>query len=79
MKYFILLIFFITQTIQANELEIINDIKGVGTKVVNHSKIKVHYIGKLKDGTIFDSSYDRNQAFDFQERDKSTRYVPLQE
>jgi len=66
MKYFILLIFFITQTIQANELEIINDIKGVGAKVVNHSKIKVHYIGKLKDGTIFDSSYDRNQSFDFQ-------------
>ena len=65
MKYFILLIFFITQTIQANELEIINDIKGVGTKVVNHSKIKVHYIGKLKDGTIFDSSYDRGEPATF--------------
>ena len=66
MKYFLLLIFFISQVINANELEIINNIKGYGEKIVNHSKIKVHYIGKLQDGTIFDSSYDRDQAFSFQ-------------
>ena len=66
MKYFILLIFFLSQTIYANEFEIINDIKGDGVKIVNHSKIKVHYIGKLQDGTKFDSSYDRNQPFSFQ-------------
>ena len=66
MKYFILLIFFLSQTIYANEFEIINDIKGDGLKIVNHSKIKVHYIGKLQDGTKFDSSYDRNQPFSFQ-------------
>ena len=66
MRYFIFLIFFISQTINANELEIINDIKGDGVKIVNHSKIKVHYIGKLQDGTKFDSSYDRDEPFSFQ-------------
>ena len=60
------MIFFIPQIINANELEIINDIKGDGEKIVNHSKIKVHYIGKLQDGTKFDSSYDRDQPFSFQ-------------
>ena len=66
MRYFIFLIFFVSQTIKANELEIINDIEGDGVKIVNHSKIKVHYIGKLQDGTKFDSSYDRDQTFSFQ-------------
>ena len=29
------------------------------------SKIKAHYTGKLLDGTVFDSSYKRNQPLDF--------------
>jgi len=66
MRYFIFLIFFISQIINANELEILNDIKGQGIEIVNHSKIKVHYIGKFEDGTKFDSSYDRGQPFKFQ-------------
>lgn len=39
--------------------------EGFGDKPMNNSKVKVHYIGKLIDGTIFDSSYERNQPFEF--------------
>ena len=40
-------------------------INGNGPRPVNGSNVKVHYIGKLIDGTVFDSSYDRNQPFEF--------------
>ncbi len=50
----------------SNEVQIINEIIGNGLEVKNHSKISVHYIGKLEDNTVFDSSYDRGQLFDFQ-------------
>ena len=50
----------------SNEVQIINEIIGSGLEVKNHSKVSVHYIGKLEDNTIFDSSYDRGQLFDFQ-------------
>lgn len=40
-------------------------INGNGSRPVNGSNVKVHYIGKLIDGTVFDSSYDRNQPFEF--------------
>ncbi len=66
MKFFIFLIFFLSQTINANEIEILNDIKGEGFEIINHSKVKVHYIGKFEDGTKFDSSYDRGEPFSFQ-------------
>ena len=50
----------------SNEVKIINEIIGNGLEVKNHSKVSVHYIGKLEDNTVFDSSYDRGQLFDFQ-------------
>ena len=49
-----------------NELEINNIIEGEGAQIINHSKILVHYTGKLQDGTKFDSSYDRGEPFSFQ-------------
>ncbi len=50
----------------SNEVQIVNEIIGNGLEVKNHSKVSVHYVGKLEDNTIFDSSYDRGQLFDFQ-------------
>ena len=50
----------------SNEVQIINEIIGNGLEVKNHSKVSVHYIGKLEDNTVFDNSYDRGQLFDFQ-------------
>lgn len=38
---------------------------GSSESPTQNSKVKVHYVGKLIDGTIFDSSYDRNQPFEF--------------
>ena len=56
----------LSQITWAADLQIKNNIEGVGAEIVNHSKIKVHYIGMLEDGTKFDSSYDRGEPFSFQ-------------
>ena len=50
----------------STEVQIVKEILGNGLEVKNHSKVSVHYIGKLEDNTVFDSSYDRGQLFDFQ-------------
>ena len=39
--------------------------KGTGVKPEKDARVKVHYIGKLLNDTIFDSSYKRNQPFSF--------------
>ena len=66
MKKFIFILICISQITWAEDLKIKNNIEGDGTEIVNHSKIKVHYLGKLEDGTKFDSSYDRGEPFSFQ-------------
>ena len=40
--------------------------KGDGQKAEKGKMVSVHYKGQLADGTVFDSSYKRNQPLDFQ-------------
>ena len=40
--------------------------KGQGKKAESGNMVSVHYKGQLADGTVFDSSYKRNQPLDFQ-------------
>jgi peptidylprolyl isomerase len=39
--------------------------KGKGEIAKPGDKVRVHYTGKLEDQTVFDSSYDRGQPFEF--------------
>jgi rhodanese-related sulfurtransferase len=66
MKKILFIIICISQTVMADGLQINNIVEGEGAEIINHSKIQVHYTGKLQDGTKFDSSYDRGQPFSFQ-------------
>ena len=66
MKRIVFIIMFITQSVLADGIQITNVIEGDGTEIVKHSKIQVHYTGKLQDGTKFDSSLDRGEPFSFQ-------------
>jgi hypothetical protein len=44
----------------------IEDIKiGTGAEAHDNSHVRIHYVGKLADGTTFDSSRDRNEPFSF--------------
>ena len=66
MKKILFIIMCFTQSVMADGVQIYNNIEGVGTEIVKHSKIQVHYTGKLQDGTKFDSSLDRGEPFSFQ-------------
>jgi peptidylprolyl isomerase len=49
----------------ASGLYYIEQVKGTGAKAKSGDKVKVWYTGKLFDGTVFDASSNRNQAFEF--------------
>ena len=39
---------------------------GKGRNPVTNNNVKVHYTGKLLDGTVFDSSVERGEPFEFE-------------
>jgi FKBP-type peptidyl-prolyl cis-trans isomerase len=49
----------------SGELKIEDETVGSGAEAKTGDTVSVNYVGTLQDGTKFDSSYDRNQPFDF--------------
>lgn len=66
-----LLVFFTIHNISANPVTLKNGLiienlrVGSGKEAVPNDTVEVHYVGRLEDGTKFDSSYDRNNTFRF--------------
>ncbi|MEO7617914.1 MAG: FKBP-type peptidyl-prolyl cis-trans isomerase [Candidatus Saccharibacteria bacterium] len=54
-----------TVTPDTTDLKITDEVVGTGAEATTGSTISVNYLGTLLDGTKFDSSYDRNQPFEF--------------
>jgi FKBP-type peptidyl-prolyl cis-trans isomerase len=48
-----------------SELKIEDIVEGQGEQVQEGDTVSVHYKGTLLDGTVFDSSYERNTPFEF--------------
>lgn len=49
-----------------DELEVIELVPGEGRTVASGDTVRVHYKGMLTDGTVFDSSYQRNDPIEIQ-------------
>ena len=47
------------------QAELIKEGEVAGAVAVEGKLVTVHYVGRLQDGTVFDSSYDRGEAFSF--------------
>ena len=54
-----------TNMAEQEELQITDIEVGDGAEAVAGATIKVHYTGKLDDGTVFDSSVERGEPFEF--------------
>ena len=54
-----------TVTPEATQLQSTDEVVGTGDEAVAGKTVSVNYLGTLTDGTKFDSSYDRNQPFEF--------------
>ena len=52
-------------SVGANGLVIRDDVVGTGAEATAGALLTVNYVGTLSNGTKFDSSYDRNQPFQF--------------
>src|SRR5688500_13364464 len=52
-------------TATASGVEVQDRVVGTGAEVVDHAGVEVHYVGMLRDGTVFDASRDRGQTFTF--------------
>ena len=62
----IILTLFKINFLLAENIEIINDTKGDGLKVVNHSWVKIEYTGSFEDGTVFDTNVGKDKPLVFQ-------------
>lgn len=52
-------------TAPTGKLESTDEVVGTGDEAVAGKTVSVNYVGTLTNGTKFDSSYDRNQPFEF--------------